>query len=147
MGGRPGSGPIQRDNLLHQQAEAVRVGPEGIAVLCSANPMGDGEQTRLIRLSDDGEVGWERHCAPEQGAGRAIAALSNGGFGIAGDGSAASWNTRRNCSTSTPRARWSQGAPSARAGVTGFVAVTVLKDASTLAGDMADGRGWLLCVD
>ena len=32
-------------------------------------------------------------------------------------------------------------------GGTGFVAVTVLEDESLLAGGMADGRGWLLCVD
>ena len=93
----------------------MRVGSEGITVLCSANPMGDGEQTRLIRLSDGGDVRWERHCAPEHGAGRAIAAMPNGGFAIAGDVQRSELEYQAQLLQATPRARWWQAAPSARA--------------------------------
>src|SRR5258708_1069893 len=68
-------------NLGGQQGgEAVVVGPGGITVLCTANPKGDGEHTWLIRLADDGTVGWQRHYPASQGVGRAIAALPGGGF-------------------------------------------------------------------
>jgi hypothetical protein len=131
----------------HQQAEGVCIGPEGITVLCSANPAGDSEQTRLIRLSDDGDVRWERQCAPEHGAGRAIAALPNGGFAIAGDVQRSDLETQAQWLHVDAEGQVVASRSFGPRGVTGFAAVTVLEDGSLLAGGMADGRGWLLCVD
>jgi hypothetical protein len=131
----------------HQQAEGVRVGPEGITVLCSANPTGDSEETRLIRLSDDGEVRWERHCAPEHGAGRAMAALPDGGFAIAGDVQRSELEYQAQLLHCDAEGQVLASRSFGPRGVTGFEVVTVLDDGSALAGGMADNRGWLLCVD
>jgi hypothetical protein len=131
----------------HHQAEAVVTGDEGITVLCSANTKGEEEHTWLIRLTDEGSVLWEQRYAPGLGAGRAIAALPDGGFAIAGDVRRSEMEyqaslTRVDASGSVI----AEGSFGPR-GATGFVAVDVLSDGSILAGGTARWKGWLVRVD
>ncbi|HMF92798.1 MAG TPA: hypothetical protein VKE96_00825 [Vicinamibacterales bacterium] len=131
----------------HQQAESVHVGPSGLTVLCSANPTGGGELTRLLRLSDGGDVVWERHFGSEHGAGRAMAALPNGSFAIAGDVRRGELEYQAQLLRVDSEGRVLASRSCGPRGVTGFSAVTALDDGSTIAGGMAEGRGWILCVD
>jgi len=131
----------------HQQAEAVVVGTEGITVLCSTNPKGEGEHTWLIRLADDGSVQWERHYALDQGTGRAIAALPGGGFVIAGDVRCSAMEYQAQILRVDADGSVIAGGAFGPRGATGFVAVAVLNDRSTLAGGTARWKGWLMRAD
>jgi hypothetical protein len=131
----------------HQSAEAVVVGADGITVLCSANPRGDGEHTWLIRLSDTGSVGWQRHYPAGQGVGRALAALPGGGFAIAGEIQRSAMAYQAYLLRTDASGNVTAGAAFGPRGVTGFSALAVLADGSTLAGGSTGNHGWLVQAD
>ncbi|MBA3805826.1 MAG: hypothetical protein H0X14_08975, partial [Acidobacteria bacterium] len=131
----------------HQQAEAVVVGADGITVLCSADPKGEGEHTWLIRLADDGSVLWERHYEQGQGTGRAIAALPGGSFVIAGDVQRSEMEYQAQLMRVEGDGNMIAEGSFGPRGATGFVALTLLNDASTLAGGTAGWKGSLVCVN
>ncbi|TMQ15628.1 MAG: hypothetical protein E6J90_25160 [Deltaproteobacteria bacterium] len=131
----------------HQSAEGVVVGRDGITVLCSANPKGDGEHTWLIRLGDDGTVIWQRHYALDQGTGRAIAALPGGGFAIAGEIQRTAMEFQAYLLRTDGDGQSATGAAFGPRGVTGFTSLAVLDDGSLLAGGSAGDHGWLVRVD
>jgi outer membrane protein assembly factor BamB len=128
----------------HQQAEGVVVSAEGITVLCSGNLNGEGEHSWLIQLADSGSIRWEREYAPDQGAGRAIAAVPGGGFVIAGDVKRGTAEYQAHLMhVSADGGVIADGAFGLQ-GVTGFVTVAVLNDGSTLAGGTTRWRGWMV---
>lgn len=131
----------------HQQAEAVVAGAYGITVLCSANPRSEGEHTWLIQLEEDGSVGWERHYAPGQGTGRAIAPLPGGGFVIAGDVQRSEMEYQAQLMRVNADGSVIAGTTFGPYGAVGFRTVALLNDGSTLAGGTARWKGWLLCAD
>lgn len=139
---------VRDPNLAgHQSARAVVAGGDGITVLCSANPKGDGEHTWLIHLAGDGTVGWERHYPASQGVGRAIAALPGGGFAIAGEIQRSAMEFQGYLLRTDASGNATAGAAFGPRGVTGFSALAVLDDGSTLAGGSAGGHGWLVRAD
>jgi len=131
----------------HQQAEAVHAGPAGLTVLCSANRTGDEELTHLLRLSDNGDVAWERQFGSEHGSGRAMAALPNGGFVIAGDIRRSELEYQAQLLHIDDDGQLLESRPFGPGGVTGFAAVAVLDDGSAVAGGMTERRGWIVSVD
>jgi hypothetical protein len=131
----------------HQSAEAVVVGADGITVLCSANPRGDGEHTWLIRLGDTGSVGWQRHYPTGQGVGRALAALPGGGFAIAGELQRSAMEYQGYLLRTDASGNVTAGAAFGPRGVTGFSALVALADGSTLAGGSTGNHGWLVQAD
>lgn len=139
---------VRDPNLAgHQRAQAVVAGGDGITVLCSANPKGDGEHTWLIRLAGDGTVGWERHFPAERGVGRALAALPGGGFAIAGEIQRSPMEFQGYLLRTDASGNATAGAAFGPRGVTGFSALAVQGDGSTLAGGSAGGHGWLVRAD
>ena len=131
----------------HQEAEAVVVGIDGITVLCSTNPKGEGEHTWLIQLADDGSTRWERHYAPGQGTGRAMAALPGGGFVIAGDVQRSEMEYQARLMRVDAGGGVIATGTFGPRGATGFVAVVILSDGLTFAGGTARRKGWLLRAD
>ena len=131
----------------HQTARDVAADGSGITVLCSANPKGDGEHTWLIRIANDGTVGWQHHYPADQGAGRAIVALPTGGYAIAGEIQRSAMAYQGYLLRADAGGAAVTGAAFGPAGVTGFKAVTVLGDGSILAGGSASDHGWLVRVD
>lgn len=139
---------VRDPNLAgHQSAQAVVAGGDGITVLCSANPKGDGEHTWLIRLTGDGTLGWERHYPANQGVGRTLAALPGGGFAIAGEIQRSAMEFQGYLLRTDASGNATGGAAFGPRGVTGFTALAVLDDGSTLAGGSAGGAGWLVRAD
>ncbi|HMG56471.1 MAG TPA: hypothetical protein VK601_23385, partial [Kofleriaceae bacterium] len=131
----------------HQSAEAVVVHGNDITVLCSANPKGDGEHTWLIRLAADGAVAWQHHFSPDQGVGRALAALPDGGFAIAGEIQRSAMEYQAYLLRTDAAGNPVAGAAFGPRGVTGFTSLTVLDDGAPLAGGAVNGHGWLVQVD
>jgi hypothetical protein len=131
----------------HQSAEAVVVGADGITVLCSAKPEGIGDHTWLIHLTGDGTVAWERHYPVSQGIGRAIAALPDGGFAIAGEIRRSPMEFQGYLLHTDANGNAIAGAAFGPHGVTGFNALAVLDDGSVLAVGNAGYHGWLLHAD
>ncbi len=128
----------------HQQAEAVVAGAGGITVLCSANPGGEGEHTWLLRLADDGSARWERHYDPALGTGCAIAAPPGGGFVVAGEVRRSELEYEGQLIRLDADGRVLASGSFGPRGATGFTAVTVVHDGSTLAGGTARWKGWLV---
>jgi len=131
----------------HQTAEAVVVQGNAITVLCSANPKGDGEHTWLIRLAADGAVAWQHQFSPDQGVGRALAALPDGGFAIAGEIQRGPVEYQGYLLRTDAAGNPTAGAAFGPRGVTGFTSLTVLGDGSPLAGGAVNGHGWLVQID
>lgn len=139
---------VRDPNLAgHQSARAVVAGADGITVLGSANPKGDGEHTWLVRLAFDGTVGWERHYTAERGVGRALAALPGGGFAIAGEIKRSAMEFQGYLLRTDASGNATAGAAFGPRGVTGFNALAVQGDGSILAGGSASGHGWLVRAD
>lgn len=128
----------------HQQAEAVVADADGITVLCSANPGGEGEHTWLLRLADDGSVRWERQYDPGLGTGRAIATPIGGGFVIAGEVRRSHLEYEAQLVRLDADGHVLASGSFGPRGATGFNAVTVVHDGSTLAGGTARWQGWLV---
>jgi hypothetical protein len=142
------AGPALDSKLAgHQRAEGVVVDADGITVLCSANAGAEGERTWLIRLTDDGDVSWERQYAPSQGTGRAIANIPGGGFVIAGDVQRSQTEYQAYLLRVDAAGGILYEESFGPRGVTGFTTVTVLDDGSTLAGGTARWKGWLVQMD
>lgn len=129
----------------HQTARDVVVGSSGITVLCSANPKGGREHTWLIRLDNDGTVRWQHHYPESHGSGRALAALLDGGFVIAGELERSAMKYQGYLLHVGP-----DGGPVAGASFgadAGFNTIAVLEDGSILAGGTSRWKGWLLRAD
>jgi hypothetical protein len=131
----------------HQSAEAVAVAGDAITVLCSANPRGEGDHTWLIGLDSSGTVIWERHYSPDQGVGRALAALPGGGFAIAGEIQRSAMDFQAYLLRTDGDGKVTGGAAFGPRGVTGFTSLAVLDDGTVVAGGSASDRGWLVRVD
>jgi hypothetical protein len=129
-----------------QQAEAVVVGSEGITVLCSTNPAGEGEYSSLIRLTNDGVIQWRRNYTFAEGTGRAITHASSG-FAIAGDmRSGATEFQGLLLTTNTDGDVLAKRVLGPR-GSTGFVSIATLADGSIVAGGTASWKGWKVHAD
>ncbi len=128
----------------HRKAEAV-VCADGIVVVGTVSARDGREQTLVLRLSDDGEVVWER--THETGAGRAVAAHPDGGFVVAGDTQLGALEYQallmRLGADGGLLGEQRFGAP----GATGFTSLTILAGALVLAGGMERGHGYLATGD
>jgi hypothetical protein len=137
------------DPLLagHQGAEAVVVGPEGITVLATANPAGDSEHTWMLRLNLDGAVTWDHHYDPKYGAARAFIRLSQGGFMIAGEVQRSATAYQASLLHIDAAGEIVGAAAFGPRGLTGFNAVEVRADGTTLAAGASGWKGWLVTID
>jgi outer membrane protein assembly factor BamB len=130
----------------HQQAEAVLAAGQGSVVLCTATIAGGREQTWLLALGRDGALQWNRRYGPEHGAGRALAALPDGGYAIAGDIQRSELEYEAHLARIDGRGELLAERAFGPRGATGFVAAASLGNGSTVAGGTAGWHGWLLCA-
>jgi outer membrane protein assembly factor BamB len=124
----------------HRKAEAVLCDEDGIVVVGTVSAAGGRERTLLLRLSDDGEVVWEREHA---GAGRAVAAHPGGGFVVAGDAQGGPLDYEALLLRLDADGAVVDERRFGAAGATGFTSVTVLAGGVVLAGGMERGHGYL----
>ena len=130
----------------HQSAERVLVGPDGITVLATANPSGEAEHTWLLQLDMQGAVVWQHHYDPKYGAGRALAALPNGGLAFAGDVARSATSYQGTLVTTDSWGKVVAAKALGPRGITGFTALASRPDGTLIAGGSA-AKGWLLSVD
>jgi outer membrane protein assembly factor BamB len=132
------------DELVgHQKAEDVLVGADGITVLGTVSVAGGRELTVVRRLNPDGELEWER--VHESGAGRALAALPDGGFVVAGE--VQNGPVEFHGHLMRLRADGELEAERTVGEAGGLTSVAVLADGSTLAGGTERRQGWLVGGD
>src|SRR3954447_22397926 len=129
-GGAPGPGG-------HERAEAVVVDGDGFVVLCTSEP----DRTRLVRLDAEGEVasGWP---GPEV-AGRALAALPDGGFAVAGDVVRSELEFQAAVALLDGDGKVAASGSFGPLGPTGFAAVAAV-DGGVVAGGTAGWAGWVV---
>jgi outer membrane protein assembly factor BamB len=125
----------------HRKAEAVVCDADGIVVAGTVSGAGGRERTLLLRLSDDGEVVWEREHAA--GAARALAAHPDGGFVVAGDAQRGPLEYEGLLLRLDAEGAVVDEQRRGSAGATGFTSVAVLAGGVVLAGGMERGRGYL----
>lgn len=129
----------------HRKAAGVAYRAGEVTVLCAVSGERGREQTELIRLDDAGEVVWRRAYATS--AGRAIAALPDGGFVIAGDVQRGPLEFSAHVLTVDGTGEVVRERALGSSATAGFRAVAVGGDGSTMAAGADDGQAWLVSGD
>lgn len=138
--GQAENGPTGR-----QSASAVVVGAAGITVLVTGNSPAPGVGSSVLRLTQDGEVEWQRSLPRIEG--RALAEWPGTGWVVAGE-------TRYDTlayqaaiavldASGEPTQMRSIGEP----GITAFFSVLVRADGTIVAAGMESGQGHVVCLD